>query len=534
MTIRNPILPGFNPDPSICRVGDNYYIATSTFEWFPGVQIHQSKDLAVWRLVNRPLARSKQLDIVGCPASGGVWAPCITYADGLFWLIYSNVRNAKSIYKDVHNYLVTANHIEGEWSDPVYLNSSGFDPSLFHDDDGRKYLVNMVWDHRRDRNHFHGIVLQEYSPVSEKLVGRKEIIFRGTALGCTEGPHIYKRNGWYYLITAEGGTGYSHAVTLCRSKSLYRGWEVCPDNPILTSCGDRSLILQKAGHASLVEAENGKWYLTHLVSRPIGPLSRSILGRETAIQEVVWISDGWLKLKHGGNAPLLEIESPIEVVQNKPETGCFDSVKFDGEIIPSVFQSLRRPFSEDWLSLKERPGFLRLIGGESLDSLFHQSLIARRFTCLPCSVRTVVEFNPESFQQMAGLIAWYSSDSYHYLRISFDDERRCRSLNIISSDMEGAGEVLKQDIALPHSVPIYLEMVMDKDGGLNFSYSLDGTEYYQVGKTLDGTILSDEYGGKGHRFTGAFYGLCCQDLSGSRVFADFAYLTTNILKPNKH
>ena len=148
--IRNPILPGFNPDPSICRVGDDYYIATSTFEWYPGVQIHHSRDLVNWRLVTRPLDRAAQLDMRGNPDSGGVWAPCLSHADGRFWLVYTDVKRLDGNFKDAHNYIVTAPAIEGPWSDPTYVNSSGFDPSLFHDDDGRKWFVNMVWDHRMD------------------------------------------------------------------------------------------------------------------------------------------------------------------------------------------------------------------------------------------------------------------------------------------------------------------------------------------------------------------------------------------------
>ena len=227
--IRNPILPGFNPDPSIVRVGDDYYIATSTFEWFPGVQIHHSRDLVHWRLLTRPLTRASQLNMLGDPDSCGIWAPCLTYADGLFYLIYTDVKRygrtsqagaAGASLRDFHNYLVTSPRIDGEWSDPVYLNSSGFDPSLFHDDDGRKYLLNMLWDHRPGQNRFAGIVIQEYSASERRLIGERRVIFEGTAIGFTEAPHLYKRNGYYYLITAEGGTGWGHAVTMARSRSL--------------------------------------------------------------------------------------------------------------------------------------------------------------------------------------------------------------------------------------------------------------------------------------------------------------------------
>ena len=187
-TIRNPILPGFNPDPSIVRVGDDYYIATSTFEWYPGVQIHHSRDLVHWRLLTRPLRRPSQLNMLGDPDSCGVWAPCLSWDAGRFHLIYTDVKRygrttvggaSGASLRDFHNYLVTSDDIEGEWSDPIYLNSSGFDPSLFHEDDGRKYLVNMLWDHRPGRNRFAGIVLQEYSPAERRSDRRAPADLRG-------------------------------------------------------------------------------------------------------------------------------------------------------------------------------------------------------------------------------------------------------------------------------------------------------------------------------------------------------------------
>jgi xylan 1,4-beta-xylosidase len=225
--IRNPILRGFNPDPSIVRVGDDYYIATSTFEWFPGVQIHHSRDLVHWRLLTRPLTRASQLDMRGDPDSCGVWAPCLSHADGLFYLVYTDVKRygrttvggaSGASLRDFHNSLVTSPRIDGDWSDPVFLNSSGFDPSLFHDDDGRKYLVNQLWDHRPGRNRFAGIVLQEYAPAERRLSGERRLVFEGTPLGLTEAPHLYKRGGYYYLLTAEGGTGWGHAVTMARAR----------------------------------------------------------------------------------------------------------------------------------------------------------------------------------------------------------------------------------------------------------------------------------------------------------------------------
>ena len=148
MLISNPVLPGFDADPSIVRVDDTYYIATSTFEWFPGVRLHESKDLAHWNLLPSPLSRISQISMRGNPASGGVWAPDLSYADGKFWLIYSDMKIVDGAFKDGANYLIVADDILGPWSDPIRLNGVGFDPSLFHDDDGRKYLVQQTWDFR--------------------------------------------------------------------------------------------------------------------------------------------------------------------------------------------------------------------------------------------------------------------------------------------------------------------------------------------------------------------------------------------------
>ncbi len=301
--IRNPILRGFNPDPSICRAGDDYYIATSTFEWYPGVQIHHSRDLVNWRLIKRPLDRASQLDMRGNPDSGGVWAPCLSFADGLFWLVYSDVKRLDGNFKDVHNYIVTAPAIEGPWSDPAYVNSSGFDPSLFHDDDGRKWFLNMLWNHvssgvggNPKHPSFAGILLQQYDPATQRLVGPAKNVFAGSPHGLVEGPHLFKRDGFYYLTTAEGGTGYDHAVTMARARSIDGPYELHPDVHLITAKDAPEARLQRAGHGQLVETPHGEVYHTHLCSRPLPGLRRSPLGRETALQKCRWDPDGWLRL----------------------------------------------------------------------------------------------------------------------------------------------------------------------------------------------------------------------------------------------
>lgn len=521
MNIKNPILPGFNPDPSILRVGDDYYIATSTFEWFPGVQIHHSKDLVHWKLIGRPLNRPSQLNMAGNPNSCGVWAPCLSYDNGTFYLIYTDVKTFRGIFKDAHNYLVTSSDITGEWSDPIYLNSSGFDPSLFHDDDGKKWLLNMIWDHRKNKHPFGGILLQEYSEKDQKLVGPVRNIFKGTSIGKVEGPHLYKHNGYYYLMTAEGGTVFRHSVTMARSRNIEGPYEVDPQNPVLTSYDDPTLWLQKAGHASLVETQNGEWYMTHLCGRPLPSRGRCVLGRETAIQKMVWTDDGWLRLEEGGNDPRVVVKAPDLPEHKWPEENPRDD--FDSPQLNIHFQFLRVPPGGDTLSLTERPGFMRLRGGESLSSHHNQSLVARRQQAFCYTAATGIDFNPDSFQQMAGLICLYDNTNFYYLHITWD-ETLGKCIDLISCIAGKFEFPLTEKIKLPDTGASHLraEVVYDK---LQFGYSENGTEWRSIGPVLDASTLSDDFdesGGDAH-FTGAFVGLCCQDLSGRRLPADFDY-----------
>ncbi|ADI15210.1 glycoside hydrolase family 43 protein [Truepera radiovictrix] len=520
--IQNPILRGFNPDPSIVRVENDFYIATSTFEWFPGVQLHHSRDLVHWRLVGRALDRRSQLDMIGNPDSGGVWAPHLSYADGLFYLIYTDVKTwgVREPFKDAHNYLVTAPDICGPWSEPVYLNSSGFDPSLFHDVDGRKWLLNMIWDHRKGKNPFGGILLQEFDPAAGELVGPVHNIFRGTHLRVTEGPHIVRKDGFYYLLTAEGGTTYEHAVTLARSKTLTGPYEVHPDNPLLTSRGRPELELQKAGHGSLVETQTGEWYLAHLCGRPLSPLGRCNLGRETALQRLEWPRGDWPRLAGGDNAPKLQVPAPALPAHPFPPENERDD--FDAPTLSPHWQTLRVPHDESWLSLRERPGFLRLRGRESLISRHRQSLVARRLQAHVAEAETCVEFEPETFQQMAGLVAFYQANNWVYLRLS-RDEVLGKSLNILTCDHSVYDEALDEDVSVEGAARVFLKVRFERET-FRFAYATEPGAWREVGPRFDAGKLSDDYC-QGLSFTGTFIGLCAQDLSGRRRHADFDYFS---------
>ena len=532
MTIHNPILPGFNPDPSILRVGDDYYIATSTFEWFPGVQIHHSRDLVHWRLLTRPLTRPSQLNMLGDPDSCGIWAPCLTHADGLFWLIYTDVKRygratvggaSGASLRDFPNYLVTSPRIDGEWSEPVYLNSSGFDPSLFHDDDGRKYLLNMLWDHRPGNNRFAGIVLQEYSVKERKLIGERKNIFKGTPLGYTEGAHIYKRDGWYYLLTAEGGTSWNHAATLARSRALTGPYELHPDTYILSSRQRPDLALQKAGHASLVETRAGETYFVHLCGRPLRERGRCTLGRETAIQKMVWGADGWLRTADGTGLPAVEVAAPDLPAHPFPAPAGRED--FNSPQLPIDFQWLRTPQPEEIFSLTARPGHLRLIGRETIGSLFKQSLVARRQQSHHFSASTVVEFEPEHYQQMAGLVCYYGGVKFHYLNISHD-EKLGKHLSVMSSLPDTTnGDAFTPPIVIPAKKPVHLRCEIDGER-LCFAYRVDGVDkdWRRLPQEFDASILSDEASlPYTPNFTGAFVGMACQDMAGTARPADFDF-----------
>ena len=529
--IHNPILRGFNPDPSIVRVGDDYYIATSTFEWYPGVQIHHSRDLVHWRLAGRPLARASQLDMRGAPDSCGVWAPCLTHADGLFWLIYTDVKRygrtstgaagGSASLRDFHNYLVTSPSIDGPWSDPIHMNSSGFDPSLFHDDDGRKYFLNQLWDHRPGGKRFAGIVAQEYSVAERRLVGQRTNIFAGTDHGLTEAPHLYRRNGWYYLLTAEGGTGWNHGVTMARSRALLGPYELHPDVSVLTTRARPDAALQRAGHADLVDTPDGRTYMVYLCGRPLRNRGACTLGRETAIQEVVWGEDGWLRTLDGDGMPQLDVPAP-----GLPEHR-FDPAperaEFDAPDLPLDFQWLRTPYPEQLFSLTARPGHLRLFGRESLGSQFTQALVARRQQAHCFSAATLVDFEPAHFQQQAGLVCYYGAAKFHYLYITHDDDvgKHLRVMSSLPNHMQA--DSFTAPVALPPGVPVELRVEVDEER-LVFGYRLGDGPWQWLAQQFDASILSDEASAPGQpNFTGAFVGMACQDMAGTALHADFDY-----------
>ena len=544
--IKNPILQGFHPDPSIVRVGDDYYIATSTFEWWPGVRLHHSRDLKNWELIEYPLNRISQLDLRGVGPSQGIWAPCLTFDQGIFYLVYTVVKAFYCNMYDTENYLVTADNIHGPWSEPVALNNFGFDPSMFHDGDGRKYMVSMVTDHRIPKKYAGRLLLQEYDPAKKAMTGPVRDIYRADKI-FLEGPHIFKRKDWYYLFAADTGTGEAHGQSILRSKSVWGPYEMFREDfmqrdsdgeaySILTSRHHEELLLQKSGHCDLVETKEGEWYAVHLcarASRDRNPENakrfpgsrRYMIGRETAIQKMRWREDDWLVLDDGTNVPKEEVSPPCMesgmANGSQPEESSRKLVRddFDGKTLDLDYQSLRIPMGERYLSLNERPGWLRMYGRSGLSSRFSQSLIARRMTQYHMTASACMEFEPDVFKQMAGLIFMYDTDNYLYLHVSRDEEiGKCIALLRAENKKY---EYLTDYLPLRENQAVYLKMEIEENF-VQFSYGYSQQDMRKAGPSVNAGFLSDEACDEGW-FTGAMIGICCQDLTGFGKYADFDY-----------
>jgi xylan 1,4-beta-xylosidase len=546
--IRNPVLPGFHPDPSILRVGVDYYIATSTFEWYPGVRVHHSTDLVHWRPLGGILNERRLLDLTGAGDSCGVWAPDLSYADGQFYLVYADVASFASGYWDPQNYLVTAPTLAGPWSDPVVLHGRGFDAALFHED-GTSWLLSMTADWRPRRDRFAGIQIQQYDPEARKLVGAERLIFHGTAAGLTEGPHLYRKDGWYYLLVAEGGTSWEHQVTMARSRSMFGPYEPDPDGPLLTSAGRPELTLQKAGHGSLVSTPGGRWYLAHLVGRPYSPLGACVLGRETAIQLVAWGEGGWPRIE--GGVPADVVPAPAKAIPgpgNVSVGGAVGAPVGAGDAAAQVdhddftaltlgpdWSTLRRPATPDWVDLSARPSHLRVHGGQSPVGRQRPSLVARRVTARWCSLETTMEFRPASYRQLAGVTAYYNTRNWHYAYVTVDDDGG-RVLEVLSCDTGRRAEHPGCRVSLAGVDRIGLRVVFD-DAAVRFAYTTSTAGgWRELPVELDATILSDEHAAQvvdgepeAWGFTGAFVGLWVQDLGADGGYADFDVATYRTL-----
>lgn len=538
MLFDNPVLPGFNPDPSIICVEDVYYMAVSTFEWFPGIKLYRSHDLAHWEQCGYALTRADQLDLSGVATAQGVWAPCLTYnaQQKRFYLSFSVMFSMKEQHFDLNNYYVTSDDIEGEWSSARYLNSSGFDPSFFHDDNGQIWVTNLEWESRQGYQHPGRIIVQEFDPQQQQLTGPVfNLGYGGTQRGCAEGPHIYKRQGYYYLMTAEGGTGYGHAVVMQRSRSVTGPYQSDPQHVVLTSHPeefdelgddesvklhrfDPNRILQKSGHGCLVETPQGESYVVHLCARPLLPSPYCTLGRETAIQHCRWSDDGWLRLASGGIEAQLQIDLPV--AQRLPilpyKVGRED---FSAPRLPHDYQSYRLPLDSSVLQIGENG--LTLRGQGSLFSGRHLSLVARRLNHFQADIETELSFTPQHYFDSAGLTLYYCADNFIYLRVYYSEavQQVCVGVTTSIDGKKTEHKAYRSPINNPQQLKLRVQVRHNK---ATLHFAEQGQSLQQIGEAFSMETLSDEYGYQ--KFTGTFVGMFCEDYHRQQNQARFHYL----------
>lgn len=546
--IQNPILPGFNPDPCICRKGDDFYIAVSSFEWFPGIPIYHSRDMKHWELYSHALTNAEDPDLKKLPSAKGIWAPCLTYceADELFYVVYGVMNSMNARYFDVDNYLITAPDLRGPWSEPVYLHSSGFDASLFHDEDGKKYVVALEWETRLNYEKPGPISIVEYDPGKKEVIGLPKRFWRGaTDRGCIEAPHLTRHGDYYYIMCAEGGTGYYHAVTMGRSKNIYGPYEADPKGPIVTSCpGDFNeradwdhlkpryynpdSVLQKSGHASYVDLPNGETWLVHLTSRPfvtddenLRTRYRCSLGRETAIQRVQWTEDGWLRMENEETIGNLAQEYVKEsALPQAPVPLLPERDEFDTETLRVGYYAPRiDPAS--FTDLTSRPGWLRMRGQESGASLNKASILAKKLTSVHAEASTKMDFTPQCSQHTAGLILYYDNMNFLYLNKYYSETLGKSALTILELSNGQKIEHSSYRTEVEDGKELYLRMEID-GRDVQFFWSYEDGNYTAIGPVFDLSKLSDEYSDFGE-FTGTFAGITCGDRMKHSHTADFDF-----------
>ena len=342
MKYQNPVLRGMYPDPSVCRAGDKFYMVTSTFHFFPGVPLFESDDMINWKQIGHVLTRKSQLDVTDIGASGGIYAPNIRYHDGRFYMVVTNVSN-------IGNFYVWTDNIYGEWSDPILVEQSGIDPTLFFDDDGKTYFVS----NGNDENGTGYIQISEIDIETGKKLSENKPLWYGTGGRYIEAPHVYKFKDYYYVLDAEGGTEYGHMVNYARSKNLMGPYEPCPSNPVLTNRDMGGYQLQGAGHGDIVEAPDGTWWFCHLAFRQTDRfMPFHHLGRETCVQPVIW-KDGWFYIGTKGQA-LLETEVDEVDIEHKIQKQNFSYEKtFENLSLKNDWNYLRNPVYENYKVLSD-------------------------------------------------------------------------------------------------------------------------------------------------------------------------------------
>jgi alpha-N-arabinofuranosidase len=510
---RNPVLAGYYPDPSITRVGDDYYLVNSTFAHFPGIPIFHSKDLVSWTQIGNAIHRADQLDFGNLGLSRGVFAPTIEHHQGTFYILNTCVDCGG-------NFLITATDPRGPWSDPVWLPDleGGIDPSLFFDDDGKAYILNNGAPEGTPQYDGHrAIWIQEFDKETQKTIGPRKLLVNGGVDFSKkpiwiEGPHIFKKDGHYYMTAAEGGTAEGHSQVVLRATNPMGPFIPYEGNPILTQRDlprDRTNPITSAGHADMVQTQNGEWWATFLAVRPYGDDLYNT-GRETFLLPVRW-ENGWPRITGPGdvipfvhNRPNL----PRRPAPRVPTSGPFSIVEqFDGPNMPLDWLMLRNPRSNwDWL---EGGSLLLDARPVKLGEKANPSFLGRRQQHMNASASTVVRFRPEGDASEAGLAAMQSEDYWYLVALGSEGGRPVVRLKRRAGPNEDSGGVIltSAPLGIEPGKPVFLRI--DARGGrYDFRYAVREGEWKPLQLDADGTILSTKVAGG---FVGSLFGLYAYD-----------------------
>lgn len=498
-TYANPVIPGTAPDPSGCRVGDDYYVVTSSFEYFPGIPLFHSRDLVHWRQLGHVLTRDAQLPLRGIPSSQGIYAPTIRHHDGTYYVVTTNMQGGGSFF-------VTATAPTGPWSDPVFVREAEFtmDPSLFFDDDGKVYYTR----HGGARDG--GIYQAEIDVTTGVLRAPARRIWKGTGGIWPEGPHLYRVDGTYYLMISEGGTSYDHMVTVARAKSPWGPFEAAPTNPILTHRTLPAHPIQATGHADLLQTPEGKWWLVLLGIRPSTPRHHH-LGRETFLAPVAFGGDGWPVVNDGRPIELEMATAGLPGWHPWPEASPRDEL--DAPALGAEWQHVRNPERERY-SLTARPGWLRLTSSTtSLDDVASPTLVVQRQRHHRARIATELELAAAP-RQRAGLVVRGNEKNHHQLLVEGGPAGRREA--VASATIAGQRRELGRHRLAPGPVTLVVEGHADR-----YEFFVEqGGQTVALGQAPTTPFAYEQT----QSFTGAFVGLYAHHDAGSApVSADFAW-----------
>lgn len=491
MKYNNPVIRGFNPDPSICRVGENYYLVTSSFEYFPGIPIYHSTDLVNWKQIGNCITRRSQLSLKGAKDSGGIWAPTIRCLDGTFYVT--------ATLDGCGNFIVSTNDIYGEWSESVWVSMGGIDPSLYFEEDKVYYSTNHTLHPGQEE-----ITMAQIDITSGKLVSEIKTLWTGIGGGFMEAPHLYRIGDWYYLLTAEGGTNFNHMITIARSEKIWGSYESYPGNPILSNRHDSSKEVQCTGHGDLVQDRSGNWWILHLGTR-LSRRTMTHLGRETFLTPVAW-KDGWPFVENDGKARL-SAEGPLWKEQEK-NTGF--TANFKNEDWEPEWMFLREPDTDAYC---RKEGKLRMKPASRIeDKQGSPSFAALRQRDFECIAETGLVFEPKEEEDEAGLMIYLSSDFYYRF-----GKKRVGNVNYLV--LEKKAEDFQQTAFQLKIGEGHLRLVMKADKeAYHFFYAIAEDTLQNAGKAST-RFLSCELAGK--CFTGTVIGIYTTGSQGTQAEAEF-------------